>query len=58
MLNPASVTNPTSAAEEHARKYGAKYIPLLIRFDREGHETARTNGLPPDELLSFLQAGQ
>lgn len=52
------LTNPTHAASEHARQFGAKWIPLLIRYDTNQKETARTNSLPPNELIEWLKAGE
>ena len=52
------LTHPTPAAQQHARQYGAEYIPLLVRFDADGKETGRTNSLPPAELVQFLKDGE
>jgi len=52
------LTQPTPAAQQHARQFGANYIPLLIRYDRDGHETGRTNSLPVEQLIAFLKAGE
>jgi thiol:disulfide interchange protein len=57
-LYSVDLTNPGPQAREHARQYGARYIPLLIRYDADGNETARTNYLPPDKLLEWVKAGE
>ena len=52
------LTNPTPQAVAHMRKFGVKYIPLMIRYDANGEETDRTNYLPPDQLIAWLKAGE
>ena len=57
-LYTVDLTHPTPQAQEHARKYGAEYIPLMIRFDTDQKETGRTNSLPPEKLVEWLKAGE
>jgi thiol:disulfide interchange protein DsbD len=57
-LVKVDLTHPSLSAQEHARKYGAEYIPLMIRFDTDQKETARTNSLPPENLVQWLKAGE
>lgn len=52
------LTDPTPEARAHARKYGASAIPLLIRYDKNGNETGRTNNLTADQMIDWLKAGE
>jgi thiol:disulfide interchange protein len=52
------LTNPSPQVQEHARKFGVRYIPLLIRYDANGKETDRTNYLQADQLIAGLKAGE
>jgi thiol:disulfide interchange protein len=52
------LTNPSPAVQAHARKFQVRAIPTLIRYDVNGKETARTNYLPPSDLIAWLKAGE
>ncbi len=52
------LTNPTAAVQQHAQKYRVSGIPLLIRYDANGKETDRTNYLSPEDMISWLKAGE
>jgi thiol:disulfide interchange protein DsbD len=52
------LTRPTPQAQRHARQFGANYIPLMVRFDREGNETGRTNSMPVNQLVQWLKDGE
>jgi thiol:disulfide interchange protein DsbD len=52
------LTNPSPQVQEHARKCGVRYIPLLIRYDAEGKETDRKNYLNPEQMIAWLKAGE
>jgi thiol:disulfide interchange protein DsbD len=52
------LTAPTPAAATHSQKCGVRFIPLLIRFDANGKETDRTNGLGPADLIEWLKRGE
>jgi thiol:disulfide interchange protein len=57
-LYTVDLTNPSAAAEQHSQKLGVRYIPTLIRFDKDGNETGRTNFLEGDDLIAWLKAGE
>jgi thiol:disulfide interchange protein len=52
------MTSPSSQVQARAQKFGVRFIPLLIRYDANGNETARTNYLPPEQLIDWLKAGE
>jgi thiol:disulfide interchange protein len=52
------LTHPSPQAQQHARQFGADYIPLMIRYDANQKETGRTNSLPPEQLVEWLKAGE
>ncbi|HTW95831.1 MAG TPA: thioredoxin family protein [Tepidisphaeraceae bacterium] len=52
------LTNPSPQVQAHANEFGVKYIPMLIRFDKNGNETARANYLDADDLIAWLKAGE
>lgn len=51
------LTNQGGPNSEVAARCGVRAIPTLIRYDRNGRETGRSNGMPPDTLLAWLRAG-
>ena len=57
-LYTVDLTHPSAQVQAHAEKFHADYIPLLVRYDVDGKETARTNYLPPAELIAWLKAGE
>jgi thioredoxin len=52
------LTNPSPQVQEHARKFGVRYIPLMIRYDPNGKETDRTNYMNPEQMVAWLKAGE
>lgn len=52
------LTNPSQEVRIHASKLGVSGIPLLIRYDADGKETARTNGLDTQSMVAWLKAGE
>ena len=46
-----NMTNPTPQIAQHAQQFGARYIPLMIRYDTDQKETARTNWLSEENLI-------
>ena len=53
-----NLTNQTHAMSDHAHQFGARYIPLMIRYDTDQKETARTNWLSEADLIQWLKAGE
>ena len=52
------LTNPPASVQMHAHKLGVSGIPLLIRYDANGKETDRTNGMDPESMMAWLKAGE
>jgi thiol:disulfide interchange protein len=52
------LTNPTPAASARARRFGVSGIPLLVRYDKDGNETARANFMDADQMIAWLKAGE
>lgn len=52
------LTDPTPAVAARSRKFGVHYIPQLIRYDKDGNETARANFMDADQLIQWLKAGE
>jgi thiol:disulfide interchange protein len=52
------LTNPSPPVQAHARKLGVSAIPQLIRYDKHGDETDRTNYLDPEQMIAWLKAGE
>ena len=52
------LTDPSRVEAARSRKFGVRYIPQLIRYDKDGNETARANYLDPRELMDWLKAGE
>ncbi len=52
------MTDPTEKQGQLLGKISVNCYPTLIRFDRDGNETARANYLPPDQMIAWLQAGE
>jgi len=52
------LSHPSPQDIVHARKFGASGIPLLVRYDASGKETARTNFMDADAMLAWLKAGE
>jgi len=48
------LTGPTETNQVRASKCGVKAIPTLIRYDKDGRETARTHGMDPQAMLKWL----
>ncbi|HEX3359183.1 MAG TPA: thioredoxin fold domain-containing protein [Tepidisphaeraceae bacterium] len=57
-FHTVSLTQPTPQNQEHARQFGARYIPLMIRYDTNQKETGRTNFLPTEQLVEWLKEGE
>jgi thiol:disulfide interchange protein len=49
------LTRPTAADQMHYRAMGISAIPTIVRFDADGHETARAHGMPSDQMLAWLR---
>jgi thiol:disulfide interchange protein len=49
------LTQQAPTAVAHCRAAGVSGIPTLIRYDADGHETARTHGMPADALAEWLR---
>jgi thiol:disulfide interchange protein len=52
------LTHPSQAVAAHSHKLGVCSIPTLVRYDPEGHETARSHGQSAEALLDWLKAGE
>jgi thiol:disulfide interchange protein len=52
------LTTPSPQAIAHERKCGVSGIPLLIRYDANGNETDRTNGMSAESMTAWLKAGE
>ena len=50
------LTQPGGANQALARKYNIEVIPTLVLYDADGRELARTNTLPPEQLLAWLRS--
>jgi len=50
------LTKPDSPNQALARQYKIDVIPTLVLYDADGRELARTNALPPDQLLAWLRS--
>lgn len=48
------LSNRSGANNDRAREANVRAIPTLILYRHDGTESARTHGLPPDVLLSWL----
>lgn len=57
-LYTVDLTHPSPKVQAHARNLHVSYIPLLIRYDKNGNETARTNYLGPEQMIAWLKAGE
>jgi len=53
-----NMTRPTHADEIHARNCRVGGYPQLIRYDVDGHETARTYAMDADSMIEWLKAGE
>ncbi len=53
-----NMTNPTRAESERAQKLNITYFPTLIRYDRDGNESGRTNFLSQQAMLDWLREGE
>lgn len=51
------LTHPTEAALSREYRMGVHGIPLLIRYNADGKETGRTNGMEANDLLQWLRNG-
>jgi thiol:disulfide interchange protein len=50
------LTSRESPNQSLARQYKIDVIPTLILYDPDGRELARTNALPPEQLLAWLRS--
>ena len=57
-LYTVDLTHPSPQAQQHARKCAVSGIPLLIRYDANGSETDRTNGMDAQRMVEWLKAGE
>jgi thiol:disulfide interchange protein len=57
-LHTVDLSHPSPQDMTHARQFGASGIPLVIRYDINGKETARTNYMDADAMLAWLKAGE
>ena len=57
-IHTVDLTDPSPQARELAHKFGATAIPLMIRYDSDGKETARCHYLNPVQMMAWLKAGE
>ena len=52
------LSSETEEIHDQATKHGINYVPVLIRYDAFGRETARASYMGPSEMMDFLAAGE
>jgi thiol:disulfide interchange protein len=52
------LTDPSPEVAARSQKFGVRYIPLLIRYDKNGNETGRTNPASAEQLIEWLKDGE
>jgi thioredoxin-related protein len=52
------LSSETQEIHDRTEKLGIPYVPVMIRYDAFGRETARASYMDADEMIDWLKAGE